>query len=74
MLEILKPFLSPDDPPTAPLKNSESPLRFDDPIVSEVRETRHRLTAIFSNDVTRIARNLMARQRLLGSRLRNEKR
>jgi hypothetical protein len=54
---------------SAPPKSSEIHILIDDPIVNEVRETRQRLSEVFSNDVTRITRDLIVRQQLLGSRL-----
>jgi hypothetical protein len=43
---------------------------FDDPIIREVREIRHRLAAHFANDLGKVAQDLMKRQASHGSRLR----
>jgi hypothetical protein len=50
-------------------KNFDESVRFDDPIVREVRSTRHLLTATFNDDLHQIADDLMARQTQLGRRL-----
>jgi len=42
---------------------------FDDPVIREVREIRHRLAARFDNDLSKVAQDLMKRQVLHGSRL-----
>jgi hypothetical protein len=54
---------------SAPLKNSDSPGSFEDPIVKEVRDARHHLSKQFGNDLQKIARDLMLRQKQLGQRL-----
>ena len=55
---------------SAPLKNSEPLPLFEDPIVKEVRDARHQLTARFGNDFQQVAQDLMSRQKQLGLRLR----
>jgi hypothetical protein len=52
------------------LKNSDSRTLFEDPIVKEVRDTRHDLTLRLGNDLQKIARDLILRQKQLGDRLR----
>ena len=42
---------------------------FDDPVIREVREIRHRLTARFGNDLGKVAQDLMERQTVHGPRL-----
>lgn len=42
---------------------------FDDPVIREVREIRHRLAARFDNDLGKVAQDLMERQIAHGSRL-----
>jgi hypothetical protein len=55
---------------SAPLKNSESRTLFEDPIVKEVRDARHKLASQLGNDLQQIAHDLMLRQKQLGDRLR----
>jgi hypothetical protein len=43
---------------------------FEDPIVKEVRDTRHILASRLGNDIHKIAQDLMQRQKQLGDRLR----
>ena len=69
---------------SVPRKNSDSPIlgcpgpesgqgpdasSFDDPVIREVREIRHRLALRFDNDLGKVARDLMVRQAIHGSRL-----
>ncbi len=42
---------------------------FDDPVIRELREIRHRLAARFGNDLGKVAEDLMERQTVHGSRL-----
>jgi hypothetical protein len=51
-------------------KNSEPNPFFEDPIVKEVRDTRHALASGLGNDLPKIVRDLMLRQEQLGERLR----
>ena len=51
-------------------KNSDSSGAFEDPIVKEVRDTRHALASEFGNDLQKIACDLILRQAQLGERLR----
>jgi hypothetical protein len=53
------------------LKNSEHRALFEDPIVKEVRDTRHQLASQMGNDLQKIAEDLILRQKQLGDRLRN---
>jgi hypothetical protein len=55
---------------SAPLKNSERQTPFEDPIVKEVRDTRHQLASQMGNDLQKIAQDLILRQKQLGDRLR----
>jgi len=55
---------------SAPLKNSESRTLFEDPIVKEVRDSRHELASRLDNDLQKIAHDLILRQKQLGDRLR----
>ena len=55
---------------SAPLKNSESRTPFEDPIVKEVRDSRHTLASKLDNDLQKIGDDLILRQRQLGDRLR----
>jgi hypothetical protein len=68
---------------SVPRKNSNSPIQgcpgpecgqgpeasFDDPVIREVREIRHRLALRFDNDLGKVAQDLMERQAIHGSRL-----
>ena len=58
---------------SAPQKNSDAEEAWEDPIVHEVRDARHRLAARFGNDLQRLARDLMQRQASHGSRLRTRR-
>jgi hypothetical protein len=58
-----------NSPTSAPLKSSEKARNWDDPIVREVRNARHRLAARFDNDLVRVADDLMLRQASHSSRL-----
>jgi hypothetical protein len=55
---------------SAPPKNSEPSPSFEDPIVKEVRDSRHALASEHGNDVQKIVRDLILRQEQLGDRLR----
>jgi hypothetical protein len=55
---------------SAPLKNSQPSPAFEDPIVKEVRDTRHALASELGNDLQKIVRDLILRQKQLGERLR----
>ena len=55
---------------SAPPKNSEDSSPFEDPIVKEVRDSRHALASKLGNDLQKIARDLIRRQKQLGDRLR----
>jgi hypothetical protein len=55
---------------SAPLKNSEGSSPFEDPIVKEVRDSRHELASRLDNDLQKIAHDLILRQKQLGDRLR----
>ena len=55
---------------SVPLKDSESRVPFEDPIVMEVRDTRHQLALQMGNDLQKIAQDLILRQKGLGKRLR----
>lgn len=57
-------------PMFAPPKNSEGSLAFEDPIVKEVRDSRHKLALRLDNDLQKIARDLILRQKHLGDPLR----
>ena len=57
-------------PMFAPPKNSEGSSAFEDPIVKEVRDSRHELASRLDNDLQKIAQDLILRQKQLGSRLR----
>jgi len=59
-----------NSPKSAPRKNFDCALLFDDPIVQEVRAVRHDLAAKLGNDLHQIANDLMSRQAQLGHRLR----
>jgi hypothetical protein len=68
---------------SAPRKNSEPSTQgfagtdagqgfgtsFEDPIIREVRDIRHRLAERFGNDLGKVAQDLIARQTSHGSRL-----
>lgn len=54
---------------SAPLKNSENRPLFEDPIVKEVRDTRHKLASQLGNDLQQIAQDLILRQKQLETRL-----
>ena len=56
---------------SAPLKNSERRIPFEDPIVKEVRDTRHKLATKLGNDLQKITEDLIRRQKQLGTRLRD---
>jgi hypothetical protein len=58
-----------NSPTSVPRKSSEKTKIWDDPIVREVRDARHRLAARFDNDLQRVADDLMLRQASHGSRL-----
>ena len=55
---------------SAPLTNSENRPLFEDPIVKEVRDTRHKLASQLGNDLQQITQDLILRQKQLGARLR----
>lgn len=55
---------------SAPPKNSDDSTSFEDPIVKEVRDSRHALTSELGNDLQKIAHDLIMRQKQLGDRLR----
>lgn len=55
---------------SALLKNSERRPDFEDPIVKEVRDTRHKLASQMENDLQKIAQDLIQRQKHLGDSLR----
>jgi hypothetical protein len=55
---------------SAPLKNSEYMTLFEDPIIKEVRHTRHKLASQLGYDLQKIAQDLMLRQNQLGEGLR----
>lgn len=55
---------------SVPPKNFETADSWEDPVIREVREVRHRLAAQFDNDLARVAQDLMRRQVSHGSRLR----
>lgn len=57
----------------APLTNCDRTAAFDDPIVKEVRDARHILSAQWGNDLARIGKDLIARQQMLGRRLRHSR-
>jgi hypothetical protein len=59
-----------NSPKSAPLKNSETVETWNDPVVSEVRDARHRLAARYDNDLCKVAEDLMQRQLVHGSRLK----
>jgi len=50
--------------------SSEGSSSFEDPIVKEVRDSRHKLASRLDNDLQKIARDLILRQKQLGDRLR----
>jgi hypothetical protein len=56
---------------SAPLKNSENRTLFEDPIVKEVRDTRHKLASQLGNDLQQIVQDLILRQKQMGHRLRD---
>jgi len=60
-----------NSPTSVPRKISETVKPWEDPIVREVRDVRHRLAARFDNDLERVADDLMLRQAGHGSRLVN---
>ena len=51
-------------------KNFKTQPLLEDPIVREVRDTRHALAERFDNNLKKIGQDLMARQQKLGKRLR----
>jgi hypothetical protein len=51
-------------------KNCKAESLLEDPIVKEVRDTRHKLTESFDNNLLKIGQDLMVRQQKLGKRLR----
>lgn len=51
-------------------KNSDPFPSFEDPIVKEVRDTRHALASVHGNDLEKIVGDLILRQAQLGERLR----
>jgi hypothetical protein len=53
----------------AQLSVTEEATNWEDPIVREVRDARHRLAARFDNDLQRVADDLILRQVSHGSRL-----
>jgi hypothetical protein len=53
----------------AQLSVAEEATNWEDPIVREVRDARHRLAARFDNDLQRVADDLILRQVSHGSRL-----
>jgi hypothetical protein len=55
---------------SAPPKNSDPSPSFEDPIVKEVRDSRHALASEFGNDLQKIVSDLTLRQKQLGDRLR----
>jgi len=57
-------------PKYAPPMSSEGSSSFEDPIVKEVRDSRHKLASRLDNDLQKIARDLILRQKQLGDRLR----
>jgi hypothetical protein len=61
------------DPPTQGCGGTEveprSGAAFDDPVIREVREIRHRLAARFANDLGKVAQDVMERQAVHGTRL-----
>ena len=60
--------LSPQGCP-GPESEQDAGASFDDPVIREVREIRHRLTARFDNDLGKVAQDLMDRQLAHGGRL-----
>ena len=54
-----------------PRMNCDHTETFDDPIVKEVRDARHILAAQWGNDLARLGKDLIARQQMLGHRLRH---
>ena len=60
-----------NSPMFAPPKSSEGSSAFEDPIVKEVRDSRHELASRLDNDLQKIAHDLILRQKQLGSRLRS---
>jgi len=60
-----------NSPTSVPLKSSKTVKHWEDPVVREVRDARHRLAARFDNDLERVAGDLMLRQADHGSRLVN---
>ena len=57
---------------SAPQKNFEARPSVDDPIVQEVRDTRHALAARFDNDLNQIVEDIIIRKQNLGKRLRSK--
>ncbi len=55
---------------SAPPKNSKVESSLEDPIVKEVRDTRHALAAQMDNNLHKIVKDLMDRQQKIGKRLR----
>lgn len=51
-------------------KNFDPQSSSEDPIVKEVRDTRHALASQMDNNLNQIVKDLMARQQKLGKRLR----
>lgn len=60
-----------NSPKSALPKNPDSSPSFDDPIIKEVRDTRHALASELGNDLQKIVRDLIVRQAQLGQRLRS---
>jgi hypothetical protein len=56
---------------SVPPKNSEPSPSFEDPIVKEVRNSRHALALECGNDLQKVVSDLMRRQEKLGNRLRH---
>ena len=52
-----------------PESEKDAGASFDDPVIREVREIRHRLSLRFDNDLGKVAQDLMERQAIHGPRL-----
>ncbi len=61
-----------NSPTSAPRKNSEAEDTWEDPVIRELREVRHRLAESFDNDLGRVSRDLIERQVDHGPRLRRD--
>ncbi len=53
----------------APPPGHDPGVTFEDPVIREVREVRHRLASRFGNDLGKVAQDIMERQSVHGTRL-----